>query len=385
MFSNLSIATESTKVDYPITDSKLPFNDYMAICRHLIETRRTDLNQAPEVVKKIIEANSPFSFMPENPIKQGDKVKHGALLIHGLYDCPFTMRDIGLRLQNNGILSRAILLPGHGTHPTDLLTISYHDWIQAVRYGVESLRKEVENIFLIGYSTGAALAVQHAFQDQNIAGIVLIAPAIKIHLFVSMGLTWHKLKTLGSRNKEWLHLEPEIDYVKYRSLTTNSTRQVIYLTEVINELSTTHHLQVPTFMMLSQDDETISAPKAIDFFSGLHNQDNRLLLYTSKDTHYLDPRIHLRPISHLHTNIKSYSHVCLPFAPTNTHYGIDGDFPPLATLDKNQDFRGAYNGAVERFYNLMYRIGLISKQRRKLTFNPDFDYFSEQIVKFVVG
>lgn len=383
MFSNLSIAANAAKIDYPIADSNLPFAEYIAICRQIIENGRNDLNQSPDTVKKIIDANSPYSLTPSELPANGRLYKQGALLIHGLYDCPFTMRDISEQLQKNGIFCRSILLPGHGTQAVDLLHTSYHDWIQAVRYGVESLRKEVENIFLIGYSTGAALATYHAFQDKHIAGIILIAPAIKVHRSVSLGLTWHKIKNALIKDKEWLHVEKEIDYVKYRSMTFNSVKQVIYLTEVINELAQQHDLMTPTLMILSHEDETISPTKAIDFFSNLANQDNRLMLYTAKDTSYIDPRIQVRHVGNLDNDIKSFSHACLPFTPNNPHYGKQGDFLRASTTDENKYLHGAYNGAIERGYHLLYKLGILNKQRRKLTYNPDFQYFADEMVGWI--
>src|SRR3990167_8310870 len=129
------------------------FADYMTTERQRIQSRRLDLNT--NHAADIVNANAPFELYP-NPHPTSTKLPYAALLLHGLFDCPFTMREIGTALQQQGIASKALLLPGHGTVPADLLTVSYQDWATAVHYGVNILEQEAEKIILIGYSTGAA-------------------------------------------------------------------------------------------------------------------------------------------------------------------------------------------------------------------------------------
>lgn len=385
MFSNLSMNDSTSKIAYPIADSSLSFEQYINICRQLIESRRNDLTESAEIAKKIVDANSPYLLMPAGKIAQDTNTVHeqGALLIHGLYDCPFTMRDIGHVLQQNGILCHSILLPGHGTKPADLLHTSYHEWIQTVRYGIQSMRKQVKKIFLVGYSTGAALAIHHAQQDPSIAGVVLISPAVQLHSYVQWGLMWHGIQSLFGKNNAWLHREKEIDYTKYRSLTFNSVQQVIALTKMIQASTVKNSLNVATLMILSQDDETICPNKAIEFFTHLPNPANRLLLYASKKASFNDARVQVRPIESIDPTIESYSHVCLPFSPNNFHYGKEGDFLPITTTENKPYLHGAYNRAIEQYYHLLYKLGILQKDRRKLTYNPDFDYLANEISRFI--
>lgn len=384
MFSNLSLSVNETPVAYPISDSKLPFSDYIAESRAIVEERRIDLSTAGDKAKLIIDANSPFEFYPNNPIRSGSQLKYGALLIHGLLDCPFSLRDVGKCLQANGILSRAILLPGHGTTPSDLLQISYHDWIQAVRYGVESLRQEVENIFLVGYSTGATLSIYQALQDAQISGIVLLSPAIKIKAPVDIAVAWHKFtKLLGKDHKQWMYREEEIDYAKYRSITFNSIAQVTALTHVIRQLREQHQLTTPIYMVMSREDETISSHRAIDFFSNLHNQDSRLLLYTSIDHRYPDSRILTRLTNYPTLPIKHFSHVSIPFAANNSHYGAEGNYTYASHPQTTENIYGAYNRIESGLFDFLHTLRLTKYQRRELTYNPDFDYMAQEIIQFM--
>ncbi|TAK77066.1 MAG: hypothetical protein EPO11_03190 [Gammaproteobacteria bacterium] len=355
----------------------LPFAEYISRCRETIAAYRTDL--------VAINANSPFELYPPQPILASRKLKYGVLLIHGLLDCPFSLKDIGLRLQAQGILSRAILLPGHGVRPSDLLHVSYQDWIDTVRYGIDSLRQEVEHIFLIGYSTGAALSIYQALQNTPIDGIVLLSPAIRIKAPVHLVVSWHYLtKWIRKNNHPWVYNKKEIDYAKYKSIAFNPVNQVSALTDVLQELR--HHpLSTPMLMILSRDDETISSHKAINFFSKVANADSELLLYSSKRPPFDDPRIKLRPSHYPEWRIQNFSHMSIPFAPDNPHYGQQGDYI-YASHPADSDFIfGAYNPIEEDIYALLYQRKLVKHKRRELTYNPDFDFMAERIKKFILG
>lgn len=384
MFSKLSETINENKISYPILDNSLPFSEYISRCQSIIEERRTDLQETSSYTNLILNVNSPFELQPSLPIYSGNQFKYGILLIHGLLDCPFSLRDIGKRFQHAGMLVRSVLLPGHGTTPSDLLTISYHDWIQTVRYGIETLKQEVEQIFLVGYSTGAALSLYHALQDSQIAGIVLLAPAIRIKIPFDIIVTWHYILKTFSSNKEWLHCQAENDYAKYQSIAFNPVKQVSKLTTVVDELQQHRNLSCPVFMAVSHEDETISSHTAIDFFSSLGNQDNQLLLYTSYDHAYPDPRIFTRDAIYPNLNIRHFSHVSIPFAPDNSHYGQHGDYSNASHPSQAFIF-GAYNHLEVKCYDFFHKFHLIKKKRRELSYNPDFDFMAEKIIKFVMN
>lgn len=383
MIGNLSKKQNKSAQDYSISDYNLPFSEYIARNRALIEKRRTDLQKTGLDANIIINANSPFELYP-NTINKNSQSKFGALLIHGLLDSPLSLRDIGLRLQANGVLCRAILLPGHGTIPHDLLHVSYQEWIQAVRYGVETLRREVDHIFLIGYSTGAALSVHQALTDPQIAGIVLLAPAIKVKAPVDIVVAWHRLLKVFSSEQQWLYREEEIDYAKYHSIGFNAVTQVTELTKLLYKLKQAHTLSCPLFMAVSREDETISSHSAIDFFINLPNKENKLLLYTSVDHPYPDQRIVTRQTCCPELGIKHFSHVSIPFAPDNPHYGPNGDYVYASRAKTKNVIYGAYNRIEVNASDLLHKLNLLRKRRCELTFNPDFEFMSEMISNFIL-
>jgi esterase/lipase len=373
----------SNSIDRLTTENNQPFSDYIVRCRATITKRRPDLQQPSVFSDRILNANSPFELYPPHlPNRQG-RIKRGALLIHGLLDCPFSLRDIGSRLQASGVLCRSILLPGHGTVPSDLISITYQDWVKAMHYGLETLRREVDQVYLVGYSTGAALSIYQAMQDPKIAGIILLAPAIRIKIPADMIIGWHYLLKWFTRNNNWLHQEVETDYTKYLSIAYNGVRQVSLLTDTLKD-SNKNPIHCPIFMAISREDETISSHDAIDFFSSQNNADSQLLLYTSNDRRYPDPRIIARDSRYPDLNVKHFSHVSLPFAPTNLHYGQQGDYLYASRPETSDCEYGAYNHVESQYYDFLYKMKFISRQHHELTYNPDFNFMAEKITEFVL-
>jgi esterase/lipase len=373
-------------IKYPSDDHDLAFANYIAECRTLIQNTRTDLDQYPDP-EKVIEANTPFELKPAHPIEA--PLRYGALLIHGLLDCPFVMRDIANELQSQGLLVRSILLPGHGTTPAALLNVKYQDWLQATHYGIQSLSKEVDKIFLVGFSTGASLALYHSLQTtyDNIAALVLLAPAIQISPFSCFTNLPPKLRSLSKRF-EWLHVTPENDYAKYQSMPFNAAYQVYLLTQQIKRVSDVKFLKHPVFVGITADDKTVSSKATIQYFREHSPKNSRMLVYTNKPNHLQDTRIVKRPASYPEMSIANISHVAIPAAPNNLHYGEQGDYARASHIEANLQagkpiIYGTFNNFTNDMFNVLYRAGIYKHEYMRLTFNPDFDFLILSIKRFI--
>lgn len=110
-------------------------------------------------------AAQPF-FFPGNTI--------GCLLIHGLTSTPYEVRELGDRLHAVGHSVAGIRLPGHGTRYQDLDTVPWTHWSEAVELGYELLTSRCEQVFIMGVSMGATLALITASR-RPVAGVVSIS------------------------------------------------------------------------------------------------------------------------------------------------------------------------------------------------------------------
>jgi len=64
---------------------------------------------------------SPVEFQPDSGCESTRGI---AILVHGLSDSAFSMRDVAKEVSKGCYIARTVLLPGHGTKPGDLLSWS---------------------------------------------------------------------------------------------------------------------------------------------------------------------------------------------------------------------------------------------------------------------
>jgi esterase/lipase len=73
-----------------------------------------------------------------------------------------------------------VRLKGHGTSPWDLRARTWHEWFASVRRGYETLAPLVEQVALVGFSTGGSLCLQLAAeQPPGLAGLAALSTPMR--------------------------------------------------------------------------------------------------------------------------------------------------------------------------------------------------------------
>lgn len=351
----------------------LSFPAYVSTVNHTLKNINNTFKLG--LSDKIIDDNSPFEWRPE-----GD-VKRGALLVHGLFDTPFIMRDVGKHLLKQGMLVRSILLPGHGSIPADLLTTSPTEWMKAVKYGIESFAKEVDELYLVGFSTGAALQLQYLLEHKhdigNIAGLIMLCPAMAINAKKSLFLRLYRMFRWLFKEQKWIFRADNPDYAKYTSFPVNSGYLVQRVIVENKLLLKNAQCPVPMLIAMSENDETVRADVVIDFFKKTKNVLNEFILYRKGQQDYNDPRIKVVNSYLPEQQVLDLSHIAVPNAPDNHHYGVKGDYKekitePESLPSSDTIFLGAATHENETHYRM-----------RRITFNPLFDNLMQDIDQFI--
>jgi esterase/lipase len=350
----------------------LAFNDYIELMRNIIVEARPDLTL--ENSKLIVEANSPFIRLPKTSSPQ-----NGILLIHGLFDSPFFLQDIADYFVTKDFLVYAVLLPGHGTVPADLLSIKYQEWIKCIDYGMNTLAAQVKNIYVAGYSLGATLALHHTLQQQLCKAIFMLAPAFKPKSTLRYFLArYHKLFSWIADKLKWYQIKENNNFAKYNCYTFNAGYQACLLMTKLRSLMKEKNLEIPVFMSLTSDDETVSDNAALSFFLHHQHPHSQLILYSNDTITYPDPRINLRPSAYPGEKILNFSHICLPISPENNYFGKNSsyrDFSHYQNCDLQND-ENIYLGAITPQNLKRYTI-------QRLSYNPDFAYFLQSMDNFL--
>jgi carboxylesterase len=99
------------------------------------------------------------------------RARAGVLLVHGLNGSVRDMVEIEDMLRRDGLVTRNLLLPGHGSHVRELLPLGWPEWAAEVRAAYRGLRHQCERVFLVGHSLGGALCL-HTAAHEEVAGIV---------------------------------------------------------------------------------------------------------------------------------------------------------------------------------------------------------------------
>ncbi|MBA2654163.1 MAG: alpha/beta fold hydrolase [Gammaproteobacteria bacterium] len=352
----------------------LAFDAYIQLMQDVIKKSRIDLTSQNAL--QIINANSPFSRTPKD-----QPVKNGVLLIHGLFDSPYYVHDLGEYFLDKNFLVQSILLPGHGTVPGDLLDIGYREWVKAVQYGVATLEQQVENIYLVGYSLGGLLSLHHALNNTktNIKGIILFAPALQPKSQLKYYLAkYYKLFGWINQRAKWFEIQENINYTKYSCFPFNAGFQVCKLLNLVQHALKQRQIEVPLFITISTDDETISDKGIISFFLQQSNPKNKLLLYTNDNHSLKDKRILVKDSHFPQLKIINFSHTCLMISPENVLFGEASHFLDLQHYPNSHNIQkeDLYRGAASKGNLKNYRIS-------RLSYNPDFKNLLENIDDFL--
>ncbi|MEZ5559781.1 MAG: alpha/beta fold hydrolase [Pseudomonadales bacterium] len=383
--------------------------------------------------------SDPRKFVPNwnrTTLWQHADPKGAALLLHGLSDSPYSMRALAEVLRDRGFTVLALRLPGHGTLPSGLLSTSQEDWMAAVRLAMRSLRAQTEPdtpLFIVGYSTGAALAVEYTLArllGENLPaanGLVLLSPAIGVSPLAALAVWQSRLAQLPGLHKlAWTDLLPEYDPYKYNSFTVNAGDQIYRLTRRISG-----QLQrlggrgpvagmPPVLAFQSVADATVSAPAVLNaLFRHLAPEGHELVGFDINRHADIEPFLAMPALEvrarlldepplpvdfTLVTNassstddvvalrraamstqveetplqqawpadVYSLSHVALPFSPSDPLYGSE------RTADSQSIFLGKVDLRGERGLLTVSADGLI-----RLRYNPFFSYLEARLNAFL--
>ncbi|HEX9064490.1 MAG TPA: alpha/beta fold hydrolase [Streptosporangiaceae bacterium] len=130
------------------------------------------------------------------------------LLCHGFTGCPQSLRPWAEHLAAAGLTVSLPRLPGHGTTWQEMARTRWEDWYAEVDRAFADLRSEADEIFVMGLSMGACLALRLAeLHGQAVSGLVLVNPSVtadtKLFLLApALKLVVPSLKGVGSDIKK---------------------------------------------------------------------------------------------------------------------------------------------------------------------------------------
>ncbi len=200
---------------------------------------------------------SPNQIMPgAEPIfyDRGDK---GILFLHGFTGSPYEGRDFAEYFQERGYTVWVPLLPGHGTTPADMESVSWQDWYTAAKNQLFKLQRKCKKVAVVGQSMGAALAMNLAAHYPfdalvTLAGFVFLTDWRLKLLPVARHLIRYQYKSKGPDIKNKEAKKRSVSYHKYP---VKSIQQLLALIDhVRGDLMDIH---IPTYLVHARRDHVV--------------------------------------------------------------------------------------------------------------------------------
>jgi len=239
--------------------------------------------------------NRSHLLVPENP-------KGAVVLIHGLTDTPYSVRQIAQIYYQRGFATLVLRVPGHGTVPGGLTKVTWQDWVAATRLAMREARKlspAGTPLHLVGFSQGGALAVKYALdaiEDDTLTRpdrLVLISPMIGITRLSKLAEIVAIPSFLpGFEKAAWLGVVPEFNPFKFNSFPVNAVKQArLLIAETREQIARLYEngriKELPPILTFqSIVDYTVSTPALINnLYSYLPSNGSELVLFDiNRDT-----------------------------------------------------------------------------------------------------
>ncbi|MFW9991491.1 MAG: alpha/beta hydrolase [Candidatus Odinarchaeota archaeon] len=205
----------------------------------------------------------------------------GLLLVHGGGGgTTWDLKEFAAKANEHGFTVWLPSLPGFGTDPTDLLGITFDEWISEAREGINSLRENCSSVSIVGHSLGGLLALVLAAEDTTISRVVTWAAAWKVRnrLLAFLPLL-NKLPLIRRLIPERPYgIVPtrlkEMGWIGYEWIPSSLGFPVL---EGLKRLhSTISNVSCPVLVIQGTSDESVAANSALDIYKRLSNPEKEL-------------------------------------------------------------------------------------------------------------
>lgn len=359
------------------------FADYLLDTEQMLRLAHQRLGSSD--IDTVVAGNMPFRLYPTNSDGQSHAYRRGILLTHGLTDSPYFMRDLGAYFQAQGFVVMAVLLPGHGTQPGDLLDISWQEWAKAVAFGTDCLAQEVDELYMGGLSTGATLSLYKSQIDERVRGLFLYSPALEISSRAAYAKL-HKLYSWLIPTAKWLNLQPDYDVYKYESFPKNGAAQMYELTKKVAAQQDARGLPLPIFAVASGDDTTVQSIATLDLIDAAVHPASRLLWYSTTAPR-LENHARLLWVNSAvpEQRILSSAHTAIVLSESDPHYGRNGDYSNCAHYypHEPEKYIVCRTRPAEVAQGEITADNLQSGIMRRLMYNPNFSGMTANMTDFI--
>ena len=212
----------------------------------------------------------------------------GVVVLHGLGGTPHSVLPITAAVHGAGYATVAPKLPGHGTHPSDLIDRTWDEWLDFVVDICDELAGRSTGVVVIGQSMGGSLALAAATRRQFIRGVGAINALVRepdpdttehLEHLISRGRT---MQPAGDPDLR----DPEAHDSAYAELALTSLIQLGVGASAARE--SLPSITVPVFVASSVHDNVVDPSSSDEITAGVAGPVTRIRLENSGHVAALD-------------------------------------------------------------------------------------------------
>jgi esterase/lipase len=207
--------------------------------------------------------------------------------VHGFLASPAELKDFGRKLCDLGHPVLCVRLKGHGTTPWDLRERSWLDWQASVRRGFEIMSHISAEVLVVGFATGASLALLLAAENpKGLAAVVAVSAPIKFRV---RNLRFAPLLDRINRLGEWVYAqdgikpfqqgEPEHPEFEYRNMPVRALVELGKIAEVLHQKLP--EIICPVTIIHGSNDPVVDPESAIIVHDRIGSLDKQLHMVNS--------------------------------------------------------------------------------------------------------
>lgn len=302
---------------------KKPYQFHLMRKLNIIEVLKNEIEPLPEVVKTLNRLMRPFPCTIRRRIRNHfinleldlfnrdyrrfyvpgeSKPEHigrpqlmrrffrnrGVILVHGYMAAPEEMRVLAEALHRAGYNVYLSRLRGHGTSPDDLAGIRWEKWYDSVSRAYIIMKNRVKKMAIIGFSTGAGLALLQASQSgKNYSGVVSISAPLRLQniasRFSSAVVLWNSLLKkihLKKGAMDFVQNDPENPHINYLRNPVSGVNELSKLMKVVEDRL--RDLDIPALIIQGSEDPVVNPESAEEIFAKIGTDDKDLVRVVSR-------------------------------------------------------------------------------------------------------
>lgn len=209
------------------------------------------------------------------------------LMVHGFASSPAVFQRMAVALSKRGYRCRVMRLPGFGEWPGNP-NFSLPYWRAALDAEIKSARASSRQVWLVGHSMGATLALDGVVRGCDVEGLVLVTPLIEVSAKRSILLPPRRWFDVGQRlwsEKTLIETAfpvdiqdpvPGLDEKRDLYLPVAAYREMFATVDEV--AGRADAVRCPVLMAVATRDLVVDSAAAVGYFDGLAAPHKRLLV-----------------------------------------------------------------------------------------------------------